>query len=287
MIVDIPDKDMRIEFPDDMDTKEVERQILMQIYDRKFISQSPEPTGFIDKAKDKFGDIVETVNEYIPEFLQRDSESQQPPEQTLEPTEPEILERVKAIKPDQPLLDPFGNPIGEPEDVKADLIAGGQLDKGALFGDEMLPEGIGYPQKPVEKVIDFLDPYLMTPEDEKRMSAKYPNLMAARYASASLLLPGISEKIASPTELEEFVKLPPELQRVEIATLAGEYAAFGAVAKGVVPAIGKKLIATFPWLTNRSIVDVFRGIKSGEIGPNWLRKLNVKKGVLPFSLLMI
>lgn len=94
------------------------------------------------------------------------------------------------------------------------IIPAVDLAKGALFGE--LPEGLGYLQKPIETAIDFYKEkgFLMTPEQEAEMAREHPNLMAARYAIASLL-PG-GEKIVSPEKREEFANLPPELQRVEI-----------------------------------------------------------------------
>ncbi len=104
--------------------------------------------------------------------------------------------------------------ISKPPEVKPPNIASLTLQffKDALYGE--LPEGIGYLQKPVETAVDYWKQYLMTPEEETQMQRRHPNLMAMRYAAASLL-PGGAE-LASPVEREEFAKKPIELQRLEI-----------------------------------------------------------------------
>ena len=85
MIIELKDKGLKLSFPDDMDEKEIERQISSQIYDQDMIS-SQNPSTF-DKIKD-------TVNQNIPEFLQGDSaptpDTPQPvvnPEQTVPVTQ--------------------------------------------------------------------------------------------------------------------------------------------------------------------------------------------------------
>jgi len=106
-----------------------------------------------------------------------------------------------------------------------------QTAKGMLYG-EGLPEGLGYLQKPLETAVDYWGKFFMSSKEEQSLMAKHPNLMAARYAAASVLLPGISEKFASPTEMKKFLKKSPEEQRYEITGLAAGYAAVCTVTKG-------------------------------------------------------
>jgi len=139
--------------------------------------------------------------------------------------------------------------------------------KGMLYG-EGLPEGLGYLQKPAEAVVDYLGQFFMSPEEEQEMMAKHPNLMATRYATASLLLPGVSEKFASPTELSEFVKKFPEEQRVEITGLAAGYTAFGAATKGA-SVLASHAVKKYPWLAE-SIGKLLKDTA-------WYRKATIKE----------
>ena len=139
-----------------------------------------------------------------------------------------------------------------------------QTVKDALYGE--LPEGIGALQKPIGTAVDYWSDKLMTPEEEKELAAKNPNLMAARYALSSLLPAG--NKLASPEDREAFSKMSPEEQRLEII---GETAGWVAA-----PAIGKAmdiganaLVRRFPFLG-----------KPLEL-PNWFRRItNRERGLV-------
>ena len=143
-------------------------------------------------------------------------------------------------------------PIAVPEPIQAKPGPSGiikpamQTAKGMLYG-EGLPEGLGYLQKPLETAVDYWGKYFTTLDEEERLRAKHPNLMAMRYAAGSLLLPGVSEKFASPEEMKRFTNQPPELQRVELAGIAAGYALFGAAGHGA-KALAIKAAERFPWL---------------------------------------
>ncbi len=154
-------------------------------------------------------------------------------------------------------------PIQRPSDIIKPAI---QTAKGMLYGE--LPEGLGYLQKPAEATVDYLGQFFMTPEEEQAMQAKHPTLMATRFAAASLLLPGISEKFASPTEMAKFVKKSPQEQRVEITGLAATYAAFGAATKGAA-ALAKKAAERYPWLAE----PIGKLLKDST----WYRKATIKQ----------
>lgn len=139
--------------------------------------------------------------------------------------------------------------------------------KGMLYG-EALPEGLGYLQKPVEAVVDWLSEGAMTPDEELELQKNYPNLMAARYAAASLLLPGVSEKLASPRELKEWEEKPIELQRADIAGLAAGYAVFGAGMRAGVEGAAY-LAAKYPTLTKTPLKALTES--------TWWRRLTIKE----------
>jgi len=148
-----------------------------------------------------------------------------------------------------------------PEDLTSPIKAIGE----AIPHD--LPAGIGALQGPAELFFKDIEPFFMTPEEEQAMQAKHPNLMAARYAAASVLAPGIMEKVVSPTELEEFKKKPTEQQKEDILGLAASYAAFGGAAHGA-KALAMAAAKRFPWLTKpmgKFITDT-----------EWFKKADIK-----------
>ena len=57
MIVNIPDKDMVINFPDGMDPKEIERSIYTDVYGQDVLSQGQEPT-LVEKGINAVEDLV-------------------------------------------------------------------------------------------------------------------------------------------------------------------------------------------------------------------------------------
>lgn len=128
-----------------------------------------------------------------------------------------------------------------------------QMISDAVSGN--LPEGAGALQKPVEEAISSWSKYMMTPEEEQQEAKRYPNLMAARYAAASLLLPGVSEKLASPTDLAEFQALSPEDQRNSLLGLTGGYM-IGAAIGGAISGGAKLLSEKVPWMTKPMIEAV-------------------------------
>lgn len=85
--------------------------------------------------------------------------------------------------------------------------------RGMFFG-KGLPAGLGALQKPTEKVMDTVGKYAMTPKEERKLQAKYPNLMALGYGVASWA-PG-GHLLFSPEEREAFKEMPVEAQRVAI-----------------------------------------------------------------------
>ena len=99
MIVDIPDKGMKIEFPDDMDIKEVERQIYTNVYDQDVISPAPEKT-FLETAKQKMVDVGKDIYQKTidPWTVSKDEEAFRPDN----PPDIDILNRVSETRPDQP-----------------------------------------------------------------------------------------------------------------------------------------------------------------------------------------
>jgi len=148
-----------------------------------------------------------------------------------------------------------------------ELKAIGLTAKGMLYG-EGLPKGLGALQKPTEVAVDWLTEDMMTPEEEKELQVKYPNLMSARYAAASLLLPGVAEKIASPQEMEEWTKKPAELQRAGITGLAAQYAAFGALTRGAGEGAAY-LAAKYPALTKKPLKALTES--------TWWRRLTIRE----------
>ena len=136
-------------------------------------------------------------------------------------------------------------PIPDTSKLKGkDIAIGGSREMWGDFWAGKASEGLGAVQTVLDKILDsdvydFLSKIPMSAEQEKRLRAEHPTGMALRYAALSSLpmligvFPGIAEKIASPMEMEEFIRLPPEKQRDEILGIAGEYAAAGLIGKGV------------------------------------------------------
>lgn len=141
-----------------------------------------------------------------------------------------------------------------------------ELVRGAGTGE--LPEGLGALQKETEFWIDHAGQYFQTPEEEAIWQKEYPNLMAARYAMASLLPAG--EKLASSQDREAFRKLSPEEQHNEILGETIGWALLPAVGPAQ-RAIAGKLIQIFPWMN--------APLKMPGV-PNWLRRLtNRERGL--------
>ena len=165
------------------------------------------------------------------------------------------IDLAKDIEP-LPEADITGSPISAMADLIPDLA-------------ELPPEiREAHPFKLVETAVEFWDQYLMSPEEEQELQAKYPDAMAARYAGLDLLLPGVMGKVVSPTELEEFTKLSSKEQKEEILGLAASYTVFGAgmkSAQALIPAAIKR----FPWLTK----DVLKPLKEAD----WFRNATIKQ----------
>ncbi|KKL54614.1 hypothetical protein LCGC14_2263640, partial [marine sediment metagenome] len=170
-----------------------------------------------------------------------------------------------------PRIDPL-------EQVDAEVDAELEVSKIAPWDpssfDETLDENPIF--EGINKAIDTLSPFFMTAAEEKSMRAKHPNLMALRYSAASLLLPGVSEKFASPMELEAFTKKSTEDQRLEILGLTAGYAAFGAAGKGAQALLGLAA-KKFPSLT-KPIAQLFKD-------SNWFRRMtNRERGLVVQSI---
>ena len=136
----------------------------------------------------------------------------------------------------------------------------------------------------VNNMVNAIEPFFMTPAEERAMRARHPNLMAARYAAASLLLPGVSEKLASPEELEAFISQPKEEQQKEILGLAAAYAVFGAGGKGA-KALLNAAAKRYPVLTAKDWWAGLFGEKAGKYGPQWLRRMtNKERGLMVQNL---
>ena len=141
-----------------------------------------------------------------------------------------------------------------------------QMVKDSLFGE--LPAGLGYLQKPLEEAIDYWGKYTMSEEEEMEMARKHPNLMAARYAAGSLLLPGVSEYITSAVDWNKFAKKPIEEQRLEILGTTAAYVAFGAGFKWGTEALSA-LGRAYPWMTK----PIIQALKEA----NWFRRMTNKE----------
>jgi hypothetical protein len=183
--------------------------------------------------------VKKTDTELFESFLNQIGKS--PEKETDKELFENFLDQIESPSPVVPAkLSPFydlmpGYREPDPE-MAANLKAAGQTIKGLLFGEESLPVGLGLLQKPAEKVADmFLG---MTPEEEKQIQQKYPNLSALRYAGASLL-PG-GQMAASAEDRERFKKMPIELQRAAITggaiPLAAGAAAFKWIPEGLLKA---------------------------------------------------
>jgi len=167
------------------------------------------------------------------------------------------------IKPIESVIEKPIEVLQRPSSIVKPAI---QTAKGMLYDE--LPEGLGYLQKPLETAVDYWGQFFMSPKEEQAMQAKHPTLMATRYAAASLLLPGVSEKFASPTEMAEFAKKSPQEQRVEITGLAATYAAFGAATRGA-SALAIRAAKKYPWLTE----PIGKLLKDS----NWYRRATIKE----------
>jgi hypothetical protein len=282
MLVEIPDKDMVVEFPDEMDPLEVERVIYNQVYNLQTISQEPSwsnipaptptqpepvipapaPAALPGTGSPLFEAAKKAAMTMIPSTL--------PPTGIPLPfnTPGQASTPLATVNSDVPLPPnaqiPGVTATSPASDIMADVFGG------------RLPEGIGYLQEPVEKSLDILfnrtELFKMTAEEEERFRIQEPNLMAARYALTSLILPGISEKLLSPMERDEFVKSTPQQQQEYIFGLGISYAATPAVLKGagkVAGVIAKKAITKWPWLDK----PMGQALKES----NWYRRATIRE----------
>ena len=254
-IIELPDRGIELEFPDDMAMDAIEAAIKAEFY------PAAEPT--------------------LPEPTLMPSHAQDPtaePDPGLTPPDPggpgqssKFEEFKDSFRPAAPQVPDLGIDTAPPE-----LPAGSPIPGLA----ELIPELADMPPEIRAKhpfalgeiAVDYWGRFLMTPEDEAAMQAEYPNAMAARYAAASLLLPGVSEKFASPIEMEKFKNLSTQEQKEEIVGLAAGYAVFGAGAHGA-RALALSAVKTYPILS-KSIGQLFQE-------SNWLRRMtNRERGLV-------
>ncbi len=205
--------------------------------------------------------------------LPQETQAQTPAALRLEPSPstqpPAIYTETREVP--APRIDPL-------EQVDAEVDAELEVSKIAPWDpssfDETLDENPIF--EGINKAIDTLSPFFMTAAEEKSMRAKHPNLMALRYSAASLLLPGVSEKFASPMELEAFTKKSTEDQRLEILGLTAGYAAFGSAGKGAQALLGLAA-KKFPSLT-KPIAQLFKD-------SIWFRRMtNRERGLVVQSI---
>ena len=246
----------------------------------------PEPTPTLEPEQDNLlDDLNLTADEDLETAPQLEPEVQapeptfydvpeQPPPLIEQPVEAAVSEPQLPVDTQQP--DELDQVMGE-VDAEADNQAREQdiADLVEMARDEVeTPENTFF--RDANKAIDTLSPFFMTAAEEKSMRAKHPNLMALRYAAASLLLPGVSEKFASPEEMEAFTKKSTEDQRLEILGLTAGYMAFGAVGKGARALLGLAA-KKFPVLT-KPIAKVFKD-------SNWFRRMtNKERGLVVQSI---
>lgn len=257
-IVEIPDKKMVIEFPDTMTDEEIERAIYTDIYDQPVISKAPEPSAY-----QRLKDYVTPTKPTIGRPISKEEEV------AFEPADIEI--------PTQPIQKKATLDLTEPEQLEPEALAMEGIEtpgleminkmvKDSLFGE--LPAGIGYLQKPLEEAADYWGKYTMSEEEEMAMARKYPNLMAARYAAASILLPGVSQYFASTVDWKEFQKKSIEEQRLEILGTTGAYVVFGAGIRWGVQGLAR-LAKSYPWMTK----PIMRLLKEST----WFRRMTNKE----------
>lgn len=225
--------------------------------------EPPKPVDPVDTMAEKVGDNVLTPEETA-EFKAGavpDYQEQQIVNQIVEPaSEPSQAtpEQIDQIGFNSPLLGGMGTEQ-QREDEQAPLNIAAESAYGVA-----------------NEAVDALEPFFMSPAEEKAMRAKHPNLMAARYAAASLLLPGVSEKLASPEELEKFTSKSKAEQQQEILGLAAGYAIFGGAMKGATALLGAA-VKRYPILAAKDWWSGLFGDKAGKYGSNWLRKMTNKE----------
>lgn len=271
--VRIPQKDITVDFPSYMTEEEIQRAIEETILPYPLpevaeaapkLSTEPEPSLY-EKAKRAFRSEKPIRGEI--EVPKEEPLQYEEPITTAGPTKTfgisETGEAILPVKPERQLPDP-----STITDIPAPPITD-IYPQGERAGP--FPEGLGYLQKPIETALDFWNQYLMSPEEEKEMRSKYPNLMAARYAAASLFLPGLGEKLASPMEIETFQRLPFEEQQNRIIGLAAGYISFGAGTQAA-KILALKAALKYPWLTKPR-----KGPIKTLFESNWYRRLRVKE----------
>ena len=244
-VVEIPEKDMVVEFPESMSPEEIERSIYADIYKQPVISQTPEPS-FWEKTTGLLRGKQPTIGRRITEEDRRAFEPDvKIPRAPAKTPFQEVKEQIIADAKES--LKPQKEPKTTVEDIFAKFVTEEQKE----------PEGIThYKGAPV-----------FTPEKEMEYARKYPNLMAARYALASLLPFG--ELAASPTEEAEFHALP---EKEKALRLTGELAAWSIMppAIGWLTRAGGKLLAKkFPWMAK----PILKALKQS----NWFRRLTNKE----------
>ena len=254
--VNIPDKNMVINFPDTMAPEEIERAIYTHVYDQPVISEAPEPSAY-QRLKEHVTPTEPTVGQPLTE---EDIEAFEPAREIVPKRTPQA-DRL-STKLNQFFDFKAGFPQIKPED--AEIVR--EMVKDSLFGE--LPAGIGYLQKPVEEAADYWGKYTMSEEEEMEMARKHPNLMAARYAAASILLPGVSQYFASTVDLEEFKKKSIEEQRLEILGTTGAYVVFGAAFRWGTQGLAR-LAKSYPWMTK----PIIRALKEST----WFRRMTNKE----------
>jgi len=225
----------------------------------------------VDGREMEIPSLVPTLTKEEIDYLLAGNE---PTEQIVDKAVEHARERIKQKK--SPFAQKGEQPSTEPEQLEPEALAMEGIEtpglemitkmvKDSLFGE--LPAGLGYLQKPLEEAADYWGKYTMSQEEEMAMARKYPNLMAARYAVASLLLPGVSQYFASTVDLEEFKKKSIEEQRLEILGTTAAYVVFGAGMRWGTQALAR-LAKAYPWMS-KPILEVLRK------NP-WFKKLETK-----------
>jgi len=136
-VVEIPDKGMVVQFPDDMPESEIEKAILYDVYGHEAIlSQGQEPT-FLGKAKDVISDIF-TKEPGVGPLTEEDKEAFKPvqPEYGFDISNIRLPEIDKDIDTIKSMASDMGQSV---EDVANTLNYG--LQKAAQFFSD-IPLGV-------------------------------------------------------------------------------------------------------------------------------------------------
>ena len=223
--VEIADKNMVVEFPDDMSSEEIERAIYSDVYNQPVISQGQEPS-LMQRGKQYLLDLVsQTPEPKIGQAVTREDI------EAFRPAEVDIASQAIQEKPAFSLKSLMSAETPEifkqsifpsiPKDRKEAITERLKPISAKHFPDEMpdfsnLDETLG---KAADVAVNFVAKAGMTSEEEMTMARLHPNLMAARYAITKLLpetlIPGMTWLI-SPTDWENFKKQSTQEQQDEI-----------------------------------------------------------------------